>query len=83
LNNEKICCEISDDKIEFYEKTAGLWSGNFSNLNSACSFEDMLKGQWQRKILLAISILLDNLERLGKQGMAQFTIQVIDHKILH
>ena len=24
LNNEKICCEISEDKIAFCEKTAGL-----------------------------------------------------------
>ena len=52
LNNEKICCEISEDKIAFCEKTAGLWSGNSSDLNSACSkvlvpvkvfqFKDML-----------------------------------------
>ncbi len=37
LNNEKICCEISEDKIAFCEKTAGLRSGNSSDLNSACS----------------------------------------------
>jgi hypothetical protein len=37
LNNEKIRCEISEDKIAFCEKTAGLRSGNFSDLNSACS----------------------------------------------
>ena len=37
LNNENICCEISEDKIAFCEKTAGLRSGNFSDLNSACS----------------------------------------------
>ena len=37
LNNEKICCEISEDKIAFCEKTAGLRSGNCSDLNSACS----------------------------------------------
>ena len=37
-NNEKICCEISEDKIAFCgEKTASLRSGNFSDLNSACS----------------------------------------------
>ena len=36
LNNEKICCEIIEDKISFCEKTAGLRSGNFSDLNSAC-----------------------------------------------
>jgi hypothetical protein len=35
LNNEKICCEISEDKIA--EKTAGLRCGKFSDLNSACS----------------------------------------------
>jgi hypothetical protein len=37
LNNEKICCEISEDKKAVCEKTAGLRSGNFSDLNSACS----------------------------------------------
>jgi hypothetical protein len=37
LNNEKICCEISEDKIAVYEKTAGLRSGNMSDVNSACS----------------------------------------------
>ena len=26
LNNEKICCEISEDKIAFCEKTAGVSS---------------------------------------------------------
>ena len=36
LNNEKICCAISEDKIAICEKTAGLGSGNFSDLNSAC-----------------------------------------------
>jgi hypothetical protein len=52
LNNEKICCEISEDKIAVCEKTAGLRRGKFSDLNSACSnvlvpikifqFQDML-----------------------------------------
>jgi hypothetical protein len=52
LNNEKICCEISEDKIAVCEKTAGLRCGKFSYLNSACSkvlvpvkifqFQDML-----------------------------------------
>jgi hypothetical protein len=37
LNNEKICCEISEDKIAVCEKTAGLRSGNFADLSSACS----------------------------------------------
>ena len=37
LNNEKSCHEISEDKIAVCEKTAGLRSGNFSDLNSACS----------------------------------------------
>ena len=37
LNNEKSCREISEDKIAICEKTAGLRSGNFSDLNSACS----------------------------------------------
>jgi hypothetical protein len=50
LNNEKICCEISEDKIAVCEKTAGLRCGKFSD--SACSkvlvpikifqFQDML-----------------------------------------
>ena len=52
LNNENICCAISEDKIAVCEKTAGLRSGNFSDLNSACQkvvvpakifqFQDML-----------------------------------------
>jgi hypothetical protein len=52
LNNEKICCEISEDKIAFCEKTAGLRRGRFSDSNSAClkvlvpvkifQFQDML-----------------------------------------
>ena len=52
LNNEKICCEISEDKIAFCEKTAGLRRGTFSDSNSAClkvlvpvkifQFQDML-----------------------------------------
>ena len=37
LNNENNCCEIREDKIAVCEKTAGLRSGNFSDLNSACS----------------------------------------------
>ena len=37
VNNEKLCREISEDKIAVYEKTAGLRSGNFSDLNSARS----------------------------------------------
>jgi hypothetical protein len=37
LNNEKICCEISEDKIAVCEKTSGLRCGKFSDLNSACS----------------------------------------------
>ena len=36
LNNEKICREISKHKIAVCEKTAGLRSGNSSDLNSAC-----------------------------------------------
>jgi hypothetical protein len=52
LNNEKNCCEISEDKIAFCEKTAGLRRGKFSDSNSAClkvlvpvkifPFQDML-----------------------------------------
>jgi hypothetical protein len=37
LNKEKICDEISEDKIAVCKKTQGLRSGNFSDLNSACS----------------------------------------------
>jgi hypothetical protein len=37
LNKEKICHEISEDKISVCKKTQGLRSGNFSDLNSACS----------------------------------------------
>ena len=36
LNNEKICREFSEHKIAVCEKTAGLRSGNSSDLNSAC-----------------------------------------------
>jgi hypothetical protein len=52
LNNEKNCCEISEDKIAFSEKTAGLRRGKFSDSNLAClkvlvpvkifQFQDML-----------------------------------------
>ena len=37
LNNENICRENTEDKIAVCEKTAGLRSGKFSALNSACS----------------------------------------------
>ena len=37
LNKEKICHEISEDKIAVRKKKQGLRSGNFSDLNSACS----------------------------------------------
>jgi hypothetical protein len=46
LNNGKICGEISEDKIAVCEKTAGLRSGNFSDLKSACS-----------KVLVPVKIL--------------------------
>ena len=36
LNNENNSCVISEDKIAVYEKTAGLRSGNSSDLDSAC-----------------------------------------------
>ena len=36
MKNEKKCCEISEDKTAVYEKTAGLRSGNSSDLDSAC-----------------------------------------------
>ena len=37
LNKEKIRREISENKIAVCEKTQGLRSENFSDLNSACS----------------------------------------------
>ena len=37
LNKEKICHETTEDKIAVCKKTQGLRSGNFSDLNSACS----------------------------------------------
>ena len=36
LNNEKNCRAISEHKIAVCEKTAGLQSGNSSDLDSAC-----------------------------------------------
>ena len=36
LNNKKKCREISEDKTAVCEKTAGLRSGNSSDLESAC-----------------------------------------------
>ena len=36
LNSEKNCREFSERKIAVCEKTAGLRSGNSSDLNSAC-----------------------------------------------
>ena len=36
LNNEKNCRAISEDEIAVCEKTAGLRSGNSSDLDSAC-----------------------------------------------
>ncbi len=36
LNNEKNCCEISEHKIAFCEKTEGPWHRKFSDSNSAC-----------------------------------------------
>ena len=37
LNKERVSREISETKIAVCEKTQGLRSGNFSDLNSACS----------------------------------------------
>ena len=37
LNKEKVSRENSENKIAVCEKTQGLRSGNFSDLNSACS----------------------------------------------
>ena len=36
LNNENNSCVISEDEIAVYETTAGLRSGNSSDLDSAC-----------------------------------------------
>ena len=36
LNNEKNCRESSEDKMAVSEKTAGLRTGNSSDLDSAC-----------------------------------------------
>ena len=43
LNNEKNCRAISEDKIAVCEKTAGLRSGNSSDLDSACLNENVFK----------------------------------------
>jgi hypothetical protein len=37
LNKEKVSREIRENKIAVCEKTQGLRSGNFSDLNSVCS----------------------------------------------
>jgi hypothetical protein len=37
LNKEKVSREIRENKMTVCEKTQGLWSGNFTDLNSACS----------------------------------------------
>jgi hypothetical protein len=37
LNEEKVSRDIRENKIAVCEKTQGLRSGNFSDLNSACS----------------------------------------------
>ena len=36
LKNEQNCHEIGEYKMSVSKKTAGLWSGKFSDLNSAC-----------------------------------------------
>jgi hypothetical protein len=63
LSNENICCEIREDKIAFCEKTAGLRSGNFSYLNSACSKVYLRsKACFIRRILVASNAIqtIDN-----------------------
>ena len=72
LNNEKICCEISEDKVAVCEKTSGLRCGKFSDLNLAClkvlvpikvfQFEDMLlgtfRGHSKRPICIVLLLIL-------------------------
>jgi hypothetical protein len=73
LNNDKICPEISEDKITVCEKTAGLRSGNSSDLNSACS-----------KVLIPVKIcqfqdMLNENRFLGTfRGHMQQTAYIID-----
>ena len=33
---ERICCRNSGDKIAVCERVVSLWSGKFTDLNSAC-----------------------------------------------
>jgi hypothetical protein len=77
LNNEKNCCEISEDKIAFCEKTSGLRRGKFSDSNSAClkvlgpvkifQFQDMLneseRYQDAANGLVALPITFDRTRR--------------------
>ena len=51
LNNEKTCCEINEDKIAFCEKTAGLRSGNFSDLDSAISMFESVSSRKSISVL--------------------------------
>ena len=81
LNNEKNCCTISEDKIAICEKTAGLGSGNFSDLNSACrkvlvpvkifQFQDMLNESVRYRDrtngLFFMKLILYSYENMGKQ----------------
>ena len=70
LNNEKICRAISEDKIAVCEKTAGLGSGNSSDLDLAC-----LKVLVPIKIFQIQDMLNENrfLDTLRLQHMAYMT----------
>ena len=50
LNNEKICREFSEHKIAVCEKTAGLRSGNSSDLNS-CSVHESVSSRRNISVL--------------------------------
>ena len=45
LNNEKNCCKNSGDKIAVCERTAGVRSWKFPNLNSISVLESVSSGE--------------------------------------
>jgi hypothetical protein len=65
LNNEKNCCEISEDKIPVCEKTAGLRCGKFSDLNfNENRFLGTFRGHSKRPILKICRVLMLSRELL-------------------